>query len=55
MGKLLTLKEAADILNVRVPTLRKFIKNKKILAVKLSNIYRIDVEDLQVFIKNQKN
>jgi len=53
MKPLLTLKEAAEILRVSERTLRRYINENELKAVKLRGVIRIKEEDLEEFIKKR--
>jgi excisionase family DNA binding protein len=46
----MTIQEVADLLKVSNPTVRSWIKNKELRAVKLEREFRIAKIDLQRFI-----
>ena len=48
MDKLLTVKEACDLLQVSKPTLYGLIKSKKIQARKIGRSWRIAEKSLQI-------
>jgi excisionase family DNA binding protein len=52
--RLLTPSEVARELQLNLLTIYKYIRNKKILAIKLGRTYRIAEEDLNQFIKANK-
>lgn len=51
MGNLYTVKQVAFILKVHPLTIRRYIREKKLTAVKISGMVRIKEEDLQNFQK----
>jgi len=53
--KYLTVKQAADILQVDPRTLRRYLKEGEIPGIKLGNRWRIDRDDLDEFMKERKN
>lgn len=54
MEKLLTLKEAADKLNISLTTMRRYVRADKIKATKFDRVYRIQEGELERFIEEQK-
>lgn len=52
MQNLLSVKQAAFILRVHPLTIRRYIKNKKLKAVKVGGNIRIEEESLQNFHKD---
>ena len=52
---LLTLKDVAKYLNVKPKTVRKWIKQKGLPAVKISGMYRFNMPDVCAWAKNQHN
>ena len=52
--RFLTPSEVAKELQLNLLTIYKYIRNKKILAVKFGRKYRIAKEDLDKFIKSNK-
>lgn len=54
MERLLTLKEAADSLNISLTTTRRYVQADKIKATKFDRVYRIQESELQRFIEEQK-
>lgn len=53
MKRLLTPEEVAKMLQLHHLTVLKFIKNKKLRALKLGRVYRIREEDLEQFFQDQ--
>lgn len=51
---LLTPLEVAKTLQLNTLTIYNYIKNKKLLAIKIGRNYRIDKKDLEEFIKSHK-
>ncbi|MFT7184277.1 MAG: excisionase family DNA binding protein [Oceanicoccus sp.] len=51
--RLLTPEEVADVLQLHHLTVLKYIKQKKLRALKLGRVYRIREEDLQQFFQDQ--
>ena len=54
MEKLYTLKEASRVLNVHEQTLRKWIAQGKVSAVKLGKVLRVSPKELEHFIKERR-
>ena len=54
MEKLYTLKEASRVLNVHQQTLRKWITQGKVPAVKLGKVLRVSPKELEHFIKERR-
>ena len=55
LKKLLSTREAADILGVHVQTVRQYIRRGELPAVKISpRLYKIHPEDLERFIEDKK-
>ena len=53
-GRLLTLEETAEILSVSKPTLYRILGTNELPWVRVGSNRRIDPQDLQQYIKNQK-
>lgn len=51
---ILTPAEVAKVLQVNLLTIYKYIRNKKILAIRFGRNYRIAEEDLEKFINSNK-
>jgi len=51
---LLTPQEVADKLQLNLLTIYRYIKSKKILAIRLGRTYRIAKKDLNIFIESHK-
>lgn len=54
MKKLLTVEEVTEILQVHWQTVLKYVRTKKLKAVKLDRGYRIDPDDLKKFVEERK-
>ena len=54
MKTLLTLKEAAEILKLSERTIRRYIEEGEIKAIKLRGAVRIEERDLEEFINRRK-
>lgn len=46
--------EISNILGLKIRTIQKLIKDKKIIAFKLGNRFRVAETDLKTFIDNQR-
>ena len=53
-NQFLTPAEVAKVLQLHLLTIYKYIRNKKLLAIKFCRNYRIRREDLDNFIKSNK-
>lgn len=51
---LLTTDEVADRLRLHVTTIRGLIRDRRLIAVKIGNEYRITEEDLAEFIRRNR-
>ena len=54
-NKLLTPEQVADILQIHVLTVYSYIRRGKFDAVRLGRTYRIDPEDLAIFVQSSKS
>ena len=54
LPKLLTIRQAAEVLNVHVETLRRWDKGGKLKAVRLGKGYRIPQKSLDQFVKENQ-
>lgn len=54
MGKFYTSEEVAELLQLKQTTIRKYIRENKLIAAKFGKEYRIDEEDLKSFIESRK-
>ncbi|MGD0153295.1 MAG: helix-turn-helix domain-containing protein [Thermacetogeniaceae bacterium] len=52
--RLLTVNEAADFLRVQPRTIRKWLREGKLLALKAGRLWRIEVDALSAFVKENK-
>jgi len=50
MGKLLTIDEAAELLNVSDMTVRRLIKDKQLLAAKIGRQWRIKEKEIEFMV-----
>ncbi len=53
-NQLLTPREVADELQLNLLTIYRYIKSKKILAIRFGRSYRVDKKDLDKFIESNK-
>jgi excisionase family DNA binding protein len=51
MDKLYDLQEVANILQVHIDTVRRYIKSGALRAAKIGKAYRVQERDLQAFIE----
>ena len=54
MEKYYTIDEVAELLKVSKMTLYRYIKSKKLPAIKLGKEYRVSASDLQAFLDSNK-
>lgn len=52
--KYYSTKEISNILGLKIKTIQKLIRSKKLKAFKLGKVYRVAEYDLKQFIENQK-
>jgi len=52
--RFLTPSEVAKELQLNLLTIYKYVRNKKLLAIRFGRKYRIEEEDLDKFIKSNK-
>jgi len=57
LPKLLSICQAAEVLNVHIETLRRWDKSGKLKAIKINNRgdRRYDPGDIEAILKNKKN
>lgn len=53
-NQLLTIDEVAFLLNISTQTVRKMIREHKLLAIKFGRIYRIPYDSLQQFVNHNQ-
>ena len=53
-GKMLSIKELADMLNVCQKTIRRYINSGKIKSVKLGGIHRISREEVSTLLESEE-
>ncbi len=53
MEKLLTLHEVAEILKIHYQTVRTYIQEGQITAIKIGRNWRVKPEDLEEFVSKQ--
>ena len=51
MDRIYNLEEVADILQVHVQSVRRYIKSGALRAAKIGKAYRVQEKDLQAFIE----
>jgi len=54
MSKLLTLKEVCERLRLHENTVREYINEGKIPAIKFDRVWRVEEKDLDVFLSTRK-
>lgn len=54
MDKLFTVKHVANMLEVHVITIRRWIESGKLPAIKLEKSYRVKEKDLYTFLEDRK-
>jgi len=54
MARMITLKEVAERLGLHINTVRRYIREGKIPAVKFDKAIRVEEEDLEKFIRERK-
>ena len=54
MTKLLTLREVCERLRLHENTVREYINEGKIPAIKLDRVWRVEEKDLDLFLSNRK-
>lgn len=52
---LLTVHEVAEALKVKETTIRTWIRDRKLRAIKMGKEYRVDADDLESFIQDHTN
>jgi len=52
---LLTVHEVAETLKVRETTVRTWIRERKLRAIKFGREWRVDAEDLETFLQEHAN
>ena len=52
-AKLLTTEQVADLLQVHPFTVLKYIKDKKLKALKLGRVWRIRESDVEIFLEDR--
>lgn len=55
MSKFYTSEQVAELLQLKITTIRKYIRENKLTAAKFGKEYRISEEDLKSFIEARKN
>ena len=54
MGKFYTSEQVTELLQLNIQTVRKYIRQKKLIAYRFGKEYRISEEDLKNFIEARK-
>lgn len=54
LDQYLTLEDVADHLQLNVQTVRRYVREKRLTAVKFGKGYRVSKDDLQRFIEGSK-
>ena len=54
LDQYLTLQDVADQLQLDVQTIRRYVREKRLTAVKFGKGYRVSTDDLQLFIEGSK-
>jgi len=54
MSKLLTLREVCERLRLHINTVREYINEGKIPAIKLDRVWRVEEEELEEFISARR-
>ena len=54
MSRLLTLKEVCDRLRLHENTVREYINEGKIPAIKFDRVLRVEEEDLEEFLRTRR-
>ncbi len=52
---LLTVHEVAETLKVKETTIRTWIRERKLRAIKFGREWRVDAEDLEAFLQDHAN
>lgn len=52
---LMTVHDTAHLLNVKESTIRAWIRNRKLRALKFGKEWRVDTQDLEDFMKQNAN
>ncbi|TVR78727.1 MAG: DNA-binding protein [Rhodospirillales bacterium] len=52
---LLTVHEVAEALKVKETTIRTWIRDRRLRAIKMGKEYRVDADDLESFIQDHTN
>ncbi len=52
--KLLSLKEAAELLGIHYTTMRQYVRRGKFPVVRIGRLLKIEASDLESYIKNNK-
>ena len=52
--KLLSLKEAAELLGIHYTTMRQYVRKGKFPVVRIGRLLKIEASDLEAYIKSNK-
>jgi putative molybdopterin biosynthesis protein len=52
--KLLSLKEAAEMLGIHYTTMRQYVRRGKFPVVRIGRLLKIEARDIEDYIKNNK-
>lgn len=52
--KLLSLKEAAELLGIHYTTMRQYVRKGKFPVIRIGRLLKIEASDLEAYIKNNK-
>ncbi|NTU60907.1 MAG: helix-turn-helix domain-containing protein [Caldiserica bacterium] len=52
--KLLSLKEAAEMLGIHYTTMRQYVRRGKFPVVRIGRLLKIEAKDIEDYIKNNK-
>jgi putative molybdopterin biosynthesis protein len=52
--KLLSLKEAAEMLGIHYTTMRQYVRKGKFPVVRIGRLLKIEAKDIEDYIKNNK-
>ena len=55
MEKLLTTEQVAELLQIHINVIRKWLKEGKLPGIKLGREWRVDPQDLEAFIQAAKS
>ena len=52
--KLLSLKEAAELLGIHYTTMRQYVRKGKFPVIRIGRLLKIEASDLEAYIRNNK-